>query len=323
MSTRAFWLGGGILAAFAVGILTGAVSIRPAEVWEGLVNPASPSASIVRELRLPRVLLAFAVGGSLGVCGGALQAMIRNPLADPYLLGLSGGSGLGAVIAISLGGGGRLSVPLAAFAGAMLAIALVYRLSLVEGRRMDVRVLLLAGVVVGAFAVAVMSAVIALSDSSQLRNAFLWLLGGFGGASWQGLGTFALYATIPLALLFANARALDLLALGEDSAQHLGVELERTKRVVYLSTGLLTAVGVATCGIIGFVGLVVPHAVRRLWGPLHRTLLPITFLVGGAFLVLADALARTVVRPLELPVGVVTALVGVPLFALLLRRTLA
>jgi len=165
--------------------------------------------------------------------------------------------------------------------------------------------------------------VIALSDSSQLRNAFLWLLGGFGGASWQGLGTFALYATIPLALLFANARALDLLALGEDSAQHLGVELERTKRVVYLSTGLLTAVGVATCGIIGFVGLVVPHAVRRLWGPLHRTLLPITFLVGGAFLVLADALARTVVRPLELPVGVVTALVGVPLFALLLRRTLA
>jgi iron complex transport system permease protein len=279
-------------------------------VWDGLVNPASPSASIVRELRLPRALLAFAVGGSLGVCGGALQAMIRNPLADPYLLGLSGGSGLGAVVAISLGGGGRLSVPLAAFAGAMLAIALVYRLSLVEGRRMDVRVLLLAGVVVGAFAVAVMSA-------------FLWLLGGFGGASWQGLGTFALYATIPLALLFANARALDLLALGEDSAQHLGVELERTKRVVYLSTGLLTAVGVATCGIIGFVGLVVPHAVRRLWGPLHRTLLPITFLVGGAFLVLADALARTVVRPLELPVGVVTALVGVPLFALLLRRTLA
>jgi cobalamin transport system permease protein len=323
MNSRGFWLGAAILAAFAVGIFAGAVSLRPAEVWEGLVNSASPSASIVRELRVPRVLLAFVVGGSLGVCGGALQAMIRNPLADPYLLGLSGGSGLGAVIAISLGGGGRLSVPLAAFAGAILAIALVYRLSVVEGRRMDVRVLLLAGVVVGAFAVAVMSAVIALSDSSQLRNAFLWLLGGFGGASWQGLGTFTLYATLPLALLFANARALDLLALGEDSAQHLGVELERTKRLVYLSTGLLTAVGVATCGIIGFVGLVVPHAVRRLWGPLHRTLLPITFVAGGAFLVLADALARTVVRPLELPVGVVTALVGVPLFALLLRRTLA
>jgi iron complex transport system permease protein len=128
MRSRAFWLGGGILAAFAVGILVGSVSLRPAEVWDGLMNPTSPSASIVRELRLPRVLLAFAVGGSLGVCGGALQAMIRNPLADPYLLGLSGGSGLGAVIAISLGGVGRLSVPLAAFAGAMLAIALVYRL---------------------------------------------------------------------------------------------------------------------------------------------------------------------------------------------------
>jgi iron complex transport system permease protein len=209
-----------------------------------------------------------------------------------------------------------------AFAGAIIAIGLVYRLSLVEGRRLDARVLLLAGVVVGAFTTAMMSAIIALSDSAQLRNSFLWLLGGFGAASWRELTIFVLYAVVPLALLFASARPLDLLALGEESAQHLGVDVERTKRVIYLSTGLLTAAGVATCGIIGFVGLVVPHAVRRLWGPLHRTLLPATFVAGGGFLVLADALARTVVRPLELPVGVVTALVGVPLFAFLLRRTL-
>jgi iron complex transport system permease protein len=323
MKWRAVWIGLWCIVALTVGVLAGAVSLSPGQVWEALRDPAAPAASIVRQLRLPRVLLAFAVGGSLGVCGAALQALIRNPLADPYLLGLSGGAGLGAVIAISLGGGGALAVPLAAFAGALLAIGLVYRLSLVEGRRLDVRVLLLAGVVVGAFAVAVMSAVIALSDSAQLRNAFLWMLGGFGGASWQALAVFVAYAVLPLALLFNNARALDLLALGEEPALHLGVEVERTKRIIYLSTGLLTAVGVATCGIIGFVGLVMPHAVRRLWGPLHRSLLPITFLAGGGFLVLADAIARTVVRPLELPVGVVTALVGVPLFALLLRRTLA
>ena len=323
MKTRGIWIGLWCIVALLVGALAGAVSLSPRDVWQALLSPAAPAAPIVRQLRLPRVLLAFAVGGSLGVCGAALQALIRNPLADPYLLGLSGGAGLGAVLAISLGGGGALGVPLSAFAGALVAVGLVYRLSLVEGRRLDVRVLLLAGVVVGAFAVAVMSAVIALSDSTQLRDAFLWMLGGFGGASWQALGVFLAYAVLPLGLLYRHARALDLLALGEESALHLGVEVERTKRIIYLSTSLLTAVGVATCGIIGFVGLVMPHAVRRLWGPLHRSLLPLTFLAGGGFLVLADALARTVVRPLELPVGVVTALVGVPLFALLLRRTLA
>ena len=185
---------------------------------------------------------------------------------------------------------------------------------------MDVRVLLLAGVVVGAFAVAVMSAVIALSDSSQLRNAFLWLLGGFGGASWQGLGTFALYATIPLALLFANARALDLLALGEDSAQHLGVELERTKRLVYLSTGLLTAVGVATCGIIGFVGLVVPHLLRGRLGGDDRLLMPCAFLLGGVLLASCDAVGRTILAPAEIPAGAITAFIGGPHLIWVIRR---
>jgi len=292
------------------------------EVWAGLLQGDACSAVIVRDLRAPRVLLAFCVGGSLAVCGAALQAMIRNPLAEPYLLGLSGGAGLGAVIAIATRAAGAWAVPIAAFAGAVAAVALVYRLSLVAGRRLDPRVLLLSGVVVGSFAGALMSAIIVLSPSAGIRNAFLWLLGGFGSASWQTLAVFAAYAVLPLGLIGASARSLDLIALGDEPAHHLGADVNRTRRLVYASTALLTAASVAACGIIGFVGLVVPHAVRTVARPLHRSLLPLVFLAGGGFLVLSDVVSRTVVRPLELPVGVITALVGVPLFALLLRRTL-
>jgi iron complex transport system permease protein len=257
------------------------------------------------------------------VCGAALQAMIRNPLAEPYLLGLSGGAGLGAVVALASRSAGPWAVPLAAFVGALAAVGLVYRLSLVAGRRLDPRVLLLSGVVVGSFAGALMSAIIVLSDAPTVRNAFLWLLGGFGAASWQALGVFAAYAGLPLAAIGLSARSLDLLALGEEPAHHLGAEVDRTRRLVYLCTALLTAASVAACGIIGFVGLVVPHAVRTIARPIHRTLLPLVFLGGGSFLVLSDVVSRTVVRPLELPVGVITALVGVPIFALLLRRSVA
>jgi ABC-type Fe3+-siderophore transport system, permease component len=167
-----------------------------------------------------------------------------------------------------------------------------------------------------------MSAIIVLSPSAGIRNAFLWLLGGFGSASWQTLAVFAAYAVLPLGLIGASARSLDLIALGDEPAHHLGADVNRTRRLVYASTALLTAASVAACGIIGFVGLVVPHAVRTVARPLHRSLLPLVFLAGGGFLVLSDVVSRTVVRPLELPVGVITALVGVPLFALLLRRTL-
>ena len=292
-------------------------------MWDGLWNPGSEASSIVRDLRAPRVMLAFLVGGSLGVCGAALQAMIRNPLAEPYLLGLSSGAGLGAVIAIATRAGGAWAVPIAAFIGALAAVALVYRLSLVSGRRLDPHVLLLSGVVVGAFAGALMSAVMVLSDAPGVRNAFLWLLGGFGAASWRALSVFSVYALVPIALLLFHARSLDLIALGDEPAQHLGADVDRLRRLVYVCTALLTAASVATCGIIGFVGLVVPHAVRTMFRPVHRTLLPVVFVVGGCFLVLADVVSRVAVRPLELPVGVVTALIGVPLFALLLRRTLA
>jgi len=311
-----------VVAALGLGLAAGTVPLTPAAVWAGLWHGDASSAAIVRDLRAPRVLLAFSVGGSLAVAGAALQAMIRNPLAEPYLLGLSGGAGLGAVIAIATRAAGTWAIPIAAFVGAGAAVVLVYRLSLVAGRRLDPRVLLLSGVVVGSFAGALMSAIIVLSPSEGTRNAFLWLLGGFSAASWQSLAVFAAYAVVPLALIGYSARSLDLIALGEEPAHHLGADVHRTRRLVYVCTALLTAASVATCGIIGFVGLVVPHAVRTMARPLHRTLLPLVFLVGGAFLVLSDVVSRTVVRPLELPVGVITALVGVPLFALLLRRTL-
>lgn len=308
--------------ALAIGLSVGATSLAPGATWRALVDRDSPGALIVRDLRLPRVLLAFVVGGGLAVSGAALQALIRNPLADPYLVGLSGGAGLGAVLAMALELPGTWAVPLAAFAGALGAVALAYRLSVVAGRRLDPRVLLLAGVIVGAFAGAIMTTVITLSSADRLRNAFLWLLGGFSSASWDSLALFAAYAAVPVAGLLALARPLDLLALGEEPALALGADVEPLKRRVLLAASLLTAAGVATSGVIGFVGLVVPHAIRGLVGPLHRALLPAAFLAGGSFVVLADAAARTVVRPLELPVGIVTALVGVPVFALLLRRSL-
>lgn len=319
------WLLLGLASAVAIvaGVTVGAVPIPPGRVWQALTEAGAPDAAIIRQLRLPRALLGFMVGGGLAVSGAVLQALIRNPLADPYLLGLSGGAALGAVLVISLGLAGIWTLPLAALVGALTALALVYRLSLVQGRRLDAHILLLAGVVVSAFAGAVVSAVLVLSTANQLRNAFLWMLGGLSGASWQALLVFLVYAMLPLGVLAWHARGFDLLALGDETARHLGTDPERLKRVAFVATGLLTAVSVAVCGMIGFVGLVVPHAMRRLWGPLHARLLPAAFLAGGTFLVLADALARSIVPPLELPVGVVTALVGVPLFAVLLRRSIA
>jgi iron complex transport system permease protein len=277
---------------------------------------------IVWNLRVPRALLAFLVGGSLGVAGAGLQALVRNPLADPFLLGLSGGAGLGAVVAIALHIPGPWALPLAAFIGALAALALVYRLGLIGGAGgpLDPRILLLGGVAIGAFAAAITTAIVSLAEAAELRNAFLWLWGGLSGASWDAVLLVALYAPIPLVVLFAASRPLDLLALGEESAGYLGADVEVVKRRVYLAASLLTAAAVAVSGVIGFVGLVVPHIARLTWGHRHRVLLPAAFLGGGALLAIADTLARTVVAPRELPVGVVTALIGVPVFAVLLRR---
>lgn len=275
---------------------------------------------IVWNLRAPRAVLAFLVGGSLGVAGAGLQALVRNPLADPFLLGLSGGAGLGAVLAIALHLPGPWVLPIAAFVGALAALVLVYRLGLIGGATLDPRILLLGGVAVGAFAAAITTAIVALADAAELRNAFLWLWGGLSTASWNAVLVVALYAPLPLAVLLAASRPLDLLALGEESAGYLGADVESVKRRVYLAASLLTAVAVAVSGVIGFVGLVVPHLARLTWGHRHRALLPAAFIGGGALLAIADTLARTVVAPRELPVGVVTALIGVPVFAFLLRR---
>lgn len=323
MTRRWLPLLGLALLAAVTGLAFGAVRLSPAELWAALADRASGAAPIVRELRAPRVLLGFFIGGSLAVSGAALQALVRNPLADPYLLGLSGGAGLGAVIAIALGMTASWGVPAAAFVGTMAAVVLVYRLGLAAGGRVDTRALLLAGVVVSGFAGAIVTAIIVLSPAEQLRDVFLWLLGGLGRASWRAVLVFAVYAALPLGALAWSARDLDLLSLGEEPASHLGSDVERAKRQVVAATALLTAAAVAVSGMIGFVGLVIPHIIRLWRGPLHRGLLPASFLLGGTMLVAADTVARTVVAPIELPVGVITALVGVPIFAFLLRRSLA
>ena len=299
------------LVALALAVLLGPAHVPLAELG---------TSEIVRNLRVPRALLGFVVGGSLAVAGAGLQALVRNPLADPFLLGLSGGAGPGAVAAIAWHLGGPWALPLAAFAGALAAMALVFRLGLVGGAELDPRVLLLAGVAVGAFAGAVTTAIVSLSEAAQLRNAFLWLWGGLSGASWEALLIVCLYVPVPLVTLFAAARPLDLLALGEEPARYLGADVTAVKRRVYIAASLLTAAAVAVSGVIGFVGLMVPHLCRGVWGQRHRALLPASFLGGGVLLVLADTAARVVVAPHELPVGIVTALLGVPLFAVLLRR---
>ena len=304
-------LGGVALLALAASVVFGPAGIPLGELAQS---------DIVWRLRAPRAVLAFLVGGSLGVAGAGLQALVRNPLADPYLLGLSGGAGLGAVAAIALRLPGPWALPLAAFAGALLALALVYRMGVVGGAALDPRILLLGGVAVGAFAAAITTAIVSVADASELRNAFLWLWGGLSGASWRSVLVLAVYAPIPLLVLLAAARPLDLLALGEEPAGYLGADVERVKRRVYLAASLLTAAAVAVSGVIGFVGLVVPHIARLTWGHRHRALLPAAFVGGGALLAIADTLARVVIAPRELPVGVVTALIGVPVFVLLLRR---
>jgi iron complex transport system permease protein len=304
------------LGAILAGALVAAVALGPAPV--PLAELArSP---IVLGLRVPRALLAALVGGSLGVAGASLQSLVRNPLADPFLLGLSGGAGLGAVLAIALHLGGPWALPLAAFAGALLALGLVFRLGLVGGAELDPRILLLGGVAVGAFTGAVTTAIVALAEATELRNAYLWLWGGLSSASWATVRLVALYIPVPLLVLLAAARPLDLLVLGDESARYLGTEVAATKRRVYLAASLLTAAAVAVSGVIGFVGLIVPHVGRGLVGGRHRALLPASFVIGAILLLLADTLARVAVAPRELPVGIVTALVGVPLFVLLLKR---
>ena len=314
-----------LAAALLLAVRFGSVSLTTGEVLGALAGGGDAvHRDIVLGLRLPRALLAILVGGGLALAGATFQALLRNPLAEPYILGISGGAAAAAVIAIGLGviTLGSWVLPAAAFGGALLAIVLVFRVATAVDRSLDVRVLLLAGVVVGAFFTAVIALVLALSDAPAVRGAVLWMMGSLAGADWRAVAVAAVY-TLPAGLVLgALARPLDLMAIGDETATYLGTDVERVKRAAFGVASLVTAAGVAVAGVIGFVGLIVPHAVRLAVGSDHRRLLPFSFLAGAAFLVLADLLARVALAPAEIPIGVVTAFVGVPLFLVLLRRGL-
>jgi iron complex transport system permease protein len=281
---------------------------------------------IVVDLRLPRALLGVLVGGGLALAGAVFQALLRNPLAEPYILGISGGAAAGVVLVLALGLAGTASwfLPGAAFAGALLAIALVFGVAISADRRIDVRVLLLSGVVVGAFFSACIAFILALSDAPTVRSAVLWMMGSLAEAeaNWRALGVVAAYTLPASLLLIALARPLNLMAIGEETAGYLGIEVEDVKRLAYGVASLVAAAGVAFAGVIGFVGLIIPHALRLVLGSDHRVLLPMSFLAGATFLTLADLVARTALAPTEIPIGVITAFIGVPVFLVLLRRNL-
>jgi iron complex transport system permease protein len=323
---------GALLLAVLAGVSIGTVALPPGGVLASLLHRAGldvgtplagVDASVLFDLRVPRVVLAVLVGGMLALAGAAYQGVFRNPLADPYLLGAAAGAGLGATIVIAYAptGLGPLStLPAAAFAGALTGVGLSYGLGSVAARHGGgSATLLLAGVAVAAFLTAVQT-VVQQARSDSLREVYSWILGQLGAASWDGVRMVLPYMAVASLVLLAAGRALDVLSVGDDEASTLGVHPRRIRFVVLLAASLGTASAVAVSGLIGFVGLVIPHVVRRLLGSSSYLLvLPLSFLVGGTFLVLADLVARTVVAPAELPIGVVTAFVGAPFFAALLR----
>ena len=315
-----------LAAAMVLGVRFGSVDLSTAQVLAALTGGGTDwQRTIVVELRLPRMLLGALVGGGLALAGATFQALLRNPLAEPYILGISGGASVGAVLVLALGLAGTASwaLPLAAFAGALLAIVLVFRVATASGRSLDVRVLLLAGVVVAAFFSACIAFILSVSEARTVQSAVLWIMGSLAGATWASVGITAAYTLPTAALLLGLARPLNLMAIGEETAHYLGADVERVKRMALVLAALLTAAGVAVAGVIGFVGLVVPHGIRLLVGSDHRALLPLSFLGGATFLVLSDVVAQVVLAPTQVPVGVITAFVGVPLFLMLLRRSVA
>jgi len=279
-------------------------------------------ASIVTEVRAPRAVLAFLVGALLAVSGGAYQGVFRNPLADPYLLGAASGAGLGATAAI-VGTGGTLgaataSVPLAAFVGALGAVGLAYGLGVSADRLRSNSSLILAGVAVAALCTALQTFLLQ-RDSEAVRDVYAWLLGRLNVARWDDVALLLPYAAVALVVLLVAANRLDVLAVGDREASALGARPARIRVVVVAAATLGVAAAVAVSGLIGFVGIIVPHAVRLRGGTGYRRLLPLSALYGGAFLCLADLVARTVLAPAEVPIGVITAVVGAPFFLLVLR----
>jgi len=301
-------------------VALGAVRLSPADTVRALLGRGDPTViTIVRVLRMPRMALAVLLGAGLGISGASLQGVMRNPLAEPYLLGVSGGAAVGAVIAVSLGAAAGL-VPIAAFLGAIAAVSVAFLVAQAAPGRGDSRVLLMAGVIVGAFANAAIMLLLANADADTVRGALWWMMGSVGDAAWGQVGWLALYVSVGGGLLVAWAREIDILALGEDAAAGLGLDADRAARRVYLVASLVAAATVAAAGLVGFVGLVVPHIARRMGAGGHRAVILGSAVIGAALVVAADLIARVALPPAELPLGAVTAIIGVPFFLVQLRR---
>ena len=322
-----------LLLALILGVAVGAVPLSPGAVVATLLDRAAgvvgghvggalsgTDAAVLLQLRLPRVVLAALVGAGLAVAGAAYQGVFRNPLADPYLLGAAAGAGLGATLVIAYAPGQSLGpvgiVPLAAFVGALVGVGCALALGTAAGGSQSAT-LLLAGVAVASFLAAAQT-LVQQQNTDDLRAVYGWLLGQLGRAQWSDVGLVLPYLGAAVLVLLLCGRALDVLAVGDDEARSLGVHPGRLRLIVLLAASLATASAVAVSGLIGFVGLIIPHVARRLVGGSHALVLPVSLLTGGAFLVLADLVARVVLAPAELPLGVVTAFIGAPFFAGLL-----
>ena len=328
---RPAWLLAGVGAvaiATVAGLVFGAVALSPLDVVRdllGLPNDlSSQHEAIVEQIRLPRVVLGLLVGGTLSLCGASYQGVFRNPLADPYLLGAAAGAGLGVTIVI-VGNAEGASVPggapIAAFVGALAAVGLAYVLGGTGGgQRASTASLILAGVAVASFLTATQT-YIQQRNQDTIRQVYSWILGRLSTAGWHEVLLLLPYAALASIVLLAHRRMLDVLAVGDDEASTLGVHAARTRLVVIVAASLGTAAAVSVSGLIAFVGIIVPHTVRLLVGTSYRIVLPLSLLFGAAFLCLADLLARTATSPAEIPIGVITAFFGAPLFVLVLRSS--
>lgn len=315
-----------VLLAALLGSVVGAAGLDLGSVLKALVDLlpgvsvdsglTEVEKSILFEIRLPRVAMGAIVGGVLAVAGAAYQGVFRNALADPYLLGVAAGAGLGATIAFAATADTAL-LPLFAFLGGMIAVGLTYALGRSVGGR-SATSLILAGVAVAAFATAIQTYVLQ-RNADTLREVYAWILGRLTTVGWSDVLILAPYATVATLVLIASRRLLDVLSIGDDEAQALGVGVGKVRGVVVLAATLATAAAVAVSGLIGFVGIIVPHTIRLVFGWSYRVIVPLSVLFGAAFLMLADIAARTLIEPAELPIGVVTAFLGAPFFLLVLR----
>ena len=334
---RVGWLVGAVVAVVAAAVVAlafGPASLDPwavaAEVLDHLPFVDIDSGlearerAIVWDLRLPRVTLGLLVGSMLALAGGSYQGVFRNPLADPYLLGVAAGAGLGATLAIVSGASNGTGIfdplPMAAFAGALLAVALTYLLGAAGDRFRSPAALILAGVATASFLTAVQTFV-QQRESETLRDVYAWLLGRLSTARWDEVRLLLPYAIIAGVVLVAHRRVLDVLAVGDEEASALGLHPKRIRLIVVIAASLGAAAAVAVSGLIAFVGIIVPHTVRLLFGSSYRVILPLSMLLGGAFVTLADLLARMALSPAEIPIGVVTAFFGAPFFVVVMRTS--